>query len=385
MAKHALLSASSAKQWLSCPPSARLSEKMEDIQKDYALEGTLAHEVVELYNKLALKQITENKFKKSLAKIQQDELFNDEMLDYAEAFSNFILEKNNELKGIEQYFELKVDYSDFAPDGFGTCDVVLYNDERIVIIDYKYGKGVEVSAEDNPQLKLYALGALNKFITEEKVSPRTLKTVEMIIWQPRINNFSFSELIIEDLLEWGETTVKPTASLAFDGAGDFKSGEHCKFCKIKPICRQIAKDNLEHLKKVVTDCIDTKELSDLLKVLDTVKSWSDSVKEYSLNLALKGENIPDFKVVEGKSNRFITDEKALITELKSEGLTEFDFYDVKLKGLTTLEKLVKDRSRIEPFIEKPKGAPTLAPITDKREDYNSAEEVFKGVDISQYE
>lgn len=386
---HALLSASSSKQWLNCPPSVRLGEHIEDTTSIYAQEGTMAHEVVEITN--ILKFVTNGnkrettKYNKKLDAIKQHKLFKDEMLGYAEDFKDFIAEKNNELQdnmseGMSTIaFERRVDYSKYAPDGFGTCDVVIFGDKRLVIIDYKYGKGVEVSAEDNSQLKLYALGTIESCELD-------VDSVEMIIYQPRLNHISCAEMLVEDLVEWGEKEVLPKALLAYDGGGEFKSGEHCRWCKVKPTCRKLASDNLLALSNDVSPTLSNDEISDLLKQVDVIKNWSESLKDYALKKSLQGESIKDFKLVEGKSSRVITDEAGLINCLKERGFSYSDMFELKFIGIGKIEKLFeKDKSVLNQFLDKPKGAPTLVPITDKRLEYDSAILAFEGVDVSQYD
>lgn len=392
---HALLSASSSKQWLNCPPSVRLGEHIEDTNSIYAQEGTEAHEVVEITNILNFiandhkRLIT--KYNKQLDAIKQHKLFKDEMLGYAEDFKVFIAEKVNEINDNTfddippVAFEQRVDYSKYAPDGFGTCDVVIFGDKRLVIIDYKYGKGVEVSAEDNSQLKLYALGVIESCDDIDAYGTK-VNTVEMIIYQPRLNHISCTEMLVEDLVEWGEKEVLPKALLAYDGGGEFKSGEHCRWCKVKPTCRKLASDNLLALSNDVSPTLSNDEISDLLKQVDVIKNWSESLKDYALKKSLQGESIKDFKLVEGKSSRVITDEAGLINCLKERGFSYSDMFELKLIGIGKIEKLFeKDKSVLNQFLDKPKGAPTLVPITDKRLEFDSAILAFEGVDVSQYD
>ena len=210
---HALLSASSAHRWLACPPSAVAAEAYPQQDTDFTREGTLAHEVAEAIAK-GCDQYTDD--------IGPTLPITNEMVECATGYRDYIQELTKSDDAIV-LLEQRVDFSPWVPDGFGTCDCILIQGDTLTIIDYKYGVGVAVSAVDNPQMKLYALGALNDYGIALDVS-----RVEMHIYQPRINNISVDGLNVAELLEWAEKVVKPTADKAIKGKGDYTAGEHCK-------------------------------------------------------------------------------------------------------------------------------------------------------------
>lgn len=381
--KHAVLSASSSNKWLVCTPSVRLEENFENKTSEYMAEGTLAHAIAEFKVKsYFLEPIPKATYTRRLNKLKKDEHFDKEMLTHTDTYLEYIkgvaLETNTKpFIAVEQ----KVDYSDYAPEGFGTADCILISKNTLHVIDFKYGKGVEVSAEENPQMKLYALGAIKQFGMFYDI-----KTIRLTIVQPRKDNISEFETAKEDLLSWGETVVKPQAQKAFMGIGDFVQGNHCRFCKAKGACEFRAKENMkvvgEIKEKQIRGILSNEEIADILNKTEGLNDWIKSVSEYALDEILKGNSVPGYKAVEGKSNRKIVDIDKAFEILEANGIDEALLYERKPLTLTQLEKTIGKKQVAESigdYIEKPKGAPTLAKETDKRQAYEiktSAKEDF---------
>lgn len=378
---HALLSASGAHRWLNCPPSAKLEAELPDSTSVYAKEGTLAHEICELKLRKHLGSITKSFATRTINKLKRNELFNDEMLDYADGYVDYIIEKTRSDDAVV-LVEERLDFSEYVPEGFGTGDCIIIQDGVLTIIDFKYGKGVAIYAKENPQMRLYALGAVEMFgfIYD-------FDRVEMCIYQPRINNISEYTENVGDLIMWGYDTVKPTASRAIRGEGEFKAGEHCTFCKMKNKCRELADYCLEtvndefedldgHLDKMMLSPEDIAMIVGRIKI---VQNWLKDVEAYAINGMLEGTlEVPGYKVVEGRSNRVFTDQDKVINVLLEDGYQESVIYKPKeLLAMTKLEKLVgkkKFTELLSDYIKKPKGKPTLAPVDDKRPIYTTADE-----------
>ena len=368
--KHALLSASSADRWLHCPPSARLSESYEDKGSDYAAEGTDAH------------SLCEYKLKKALGMEADDPTenlswFNQEMDDHATGYAAYVLEQVEAAKESCSdpvvLIEQRVDFSRWVKQGFGTADCIIIADGTLQIIDFKYGLGVLVSAEENPQMMCYGLGALEIFDCLYEID-----TVRMTIYQPRRENLSTYELSREDLLRWADETLKPAADLAFAGDGNFLCGEWCGFCKAKNACRARAKANLElakyefKLPPLLTD----EDVEEILSKVDDLVAWASDIKDYALQQAISGKVWTGFKLVEGRSNRKYVNDAAVAAAVEKAG---FDPYEQKLLGITAMQKLL-GKARFEEvlagLVEKPQGKPTLVPESDKRPAMNNAKSDF---------
>lgn len=385
--QHAVLSASGAHKWLKCPPSARLEEKFPNKESDYMAEGTLAHEIAEFKVRRYFfsQSITKTAFTKGINKFKKRNLFNEEMLAHTDKYVEFIAEESMQTANKPTILvEQKVDFSKYVTEGFGTADCILIYGDTLEIIDFKYGKGVKVEAENNPQMKLYALGALSQFSMIYNI-----KNIKMAIVQPRLDHVAKYEIPVEPLLEWGEKVVKPQADKAFLGIGEFEQGEHCRFCRAKGACEFRTKENLQKVEKTM-EMIGTREingtltnadLADALIKMEGVDQWLKDLREHALGLLLKGETVPGWKAVEGKSNRKITDVDKAFEIIENEGFDRAVLYEKKPITLTALEKLVgktKLNEVIGKYIEKPKGAPTLAKESDKRENYRtSAAEDFR--------
>lgn len=374
---HALLSASSSDRWLHCPPSARLCETYEDKGSDYAAEGTDAH------------TLCEYKLRKALGMEATDPTenltwFNQEMDDCATGYAAYILELVEAAKencpDPVVLIEQRVDFSRWVEEGFGTSDAILIADGTMHVIDYKHGLGVLVSAEDNPQMKCYALGALELFDGIYDID-----TVSMTIYQPRRQNISTFEVSKDDLYRWADEVLKPTAELAFAGDGNFLCGEWCGFCKAKNECRARADANLElaHYDFKLPPLLTDEDIEDILSRVDALVSWASDIKEYALQQAISGKEWNGWKLVEGRSNRRYTNEAAVIQTVSNAG---FDPYERKLLGITAMQKLL-GKSRFDElltaYIEKPQGKPTLVPESDKHPAMNTAKNDFMEKNIDE--
>lgn len=370
MPKHALLSASSSKQWLNCPPSAKLCAELEDKSSTYAKQGTDAHELCEYKVLTALGFMTDDP-RKYL------DYYDAEMENCTEEYCNYVLEQYESSKKLCPdpivLVEQRLDFSRWVPDGFGTGDCIIVADDILHVIDFKYGIGVLVDATNNPQMMCYALGALDLYDCIYDI-----KSVKMTIFQPRRENISTFEMNKDELLNWADTVLAPTASLAYAGEGEFKAGDHCTFCKMKAICRKRAEYNLTLAKydfKMPSTLEDT-EIAAILSQADDFVSWVNDIKEYALQQALSGKTYAGFKVVEGKSNRKYVDEDAVASIVTKAGYNPFE---KKLLGITAMTSLLgkaKFKELLTGLVEKPHGKPTLVPTSDKRPALNTANEDF---------
>ena len=365
---HALLSASGAHRWLSCTPSARLEEQFPESTSSYAEEGTLAHELCEMKINKALFGLSAKAYNSALKRIKGNELYQAEMDKYTDEYLDYILEKVHSFDSPPTVIvEKKVDFSSYVPEGFGTADCIILADGELHIIDFKYGKGVEVSAEYNPQMMLYALGAYLEYSFLFQIN-----TIKMAIVQPRINNISEFSIGVNELLEWAELTVKPKAQMAWLGNGEYTAGEHCKFCRAKASCRERVRKNLEAEKFELKEgpLLSPDEIGEALKKAIDLAKWAEDLKEYALAESLKGNDIPGWKAVEGRSSRNFTDNDLAIKKLKEAGIAEELLYERKQYTLAQIEKMVgaKDFKKIVgDLVVKNPGKPTLVIDTDKRE------------------
>ena len=369
--EHAVLSASSANRWLHCPPSVRLSEGYMDKASVFAMEGTSAHELCEYKLRSALGMEAENTTENLY-------FYNTEMEECDEGYATYILELVEKAKETCSdpvvMVEQRVDFSRYVPEGFGTADCIIIADETLNIVDYKHGKGVEVSAEDNPQMKLYALGALELFDCLYDINK-----VQMTIFQPRLSNISVFVMDKADLLNWANDELTAKAELAFEGKGELCCGEWCKFCKAKSNCKERARVNMEMAQyefrksSLLTD----EEVVEILSRIDELTSWASDVKNFALEQAVRGKQWPGWKVVEGRSNRKYTDEGAVAQVVKNAG---YNPYDEKIMGITNMTKMLgkeKFNELLGDFVERPQGKPTLVPEDDNRPRMNTAKEDFK--------
>lgn len=372
---HALLSASGANRWLNCTPSA----KLEDAQGPrttsvYAEEGTLAHELSELYIRHdVLNTVDDQAFSDRFDEIMNNPLFSEEMLDVVPIYVDYCTEEYEAAKAYDSEaimeVEQKLDLTEFVPESFGTADCVIAGGNLIEIIDYKHGKGVPVYAEWNKQLMLYGLGALRKYDVLYDI-----EEVRVTIVQPRINNISTWQISVDELLKWANEELKPAAKLAFAGEGELKAGDWCKFCAVKNRCRTLYKKNVELAKYDFQEpvLLTDEEIADILEKTPALVEWANSVHEYAQGLAVNSGKVwPGFKLVEGTSRRKWLDEDKVAEAIFSNmpEATEDQIFDMKLKTITEIEKLFGKKAvaeKLSDVIVKPQGKPTLVPLSDKR-------------------
>jgi hypothetical protein len=295
------------------------------------------------------------------------------MLDCARAYADYISELIRDDNAVV-LLEQRLDFSPWVPGGFGTGDCIIIQGNRLDVVDYKFGKGVAVSAEDNSQMRLYGLGALNDF-----GDIYDIQEVAMHIFQPRINNISVEQMSDSKLLAWGET-VKPVAKLAAEGKGDYCSGEHCRFCPHAAQCPTLSADCMKVVNisggKAAVPTLAPWMVADILKQEAMISGWLKSVKERALSQMLSGEEIPGFKVVEGKSSREWRSEDEVEAFMESSGFQREEYLKTELLSPAQMEKSIgKKRAKelLSEFIETKPGSPTIAPEGDKRKPYNRAE------------
>ena len=368
---HALLAPSSSERWINCPPSAKENAVQQDTSSSYAQQGTDAH------------ALCEYKVKKALGHRVRDPTedltyFDEEMAECSDTYCEFVMEQvetakqncSDPLVLVEQ----RLDFTRWVAESFGTADCIIVADGMLTVIDFKYGLGILVEAEENPQMRMYALGALNLF-----ESLYDIQTVRMIIFQPRRDNISIAEISKEELLEWAEKILVPAAALAANGEGEYKAGKHCQFCKVKATCRKRAEYNLQMAQYdfAVPDTLSDDEISMILNRADTFIGWVNDVKTYALEQAISGKEFPGYKIVEGRSNRRYTNDDAVAAVVTDAG---YDPFEKKLMGVTAMTKLLgkkKFYTLLSSLIEKPQGKPTLVPDSDKRKAWNPTAEDFK--------
>ncbi len=367
---HALLSASSAHRWLNCPPSAVAAEAYPSQDTEYTREGTLAHEVAEVVARQTLaggKDVSDT----------YKEAITHEMIDCANEYAAYIQEQ---LKSDDAVvlLEQRVDFSPWVPNGFGTCDCIILQGDTLIIIDYKYGQGVAVSAVDNPQMKLYALGALNDYGLAYEVT-----NVETHIFQPRLNNVSADRMTVGVLEKWGEG-IKPTAQKAAKGKGNYKPGEHCRFCPHAGKCRSLTKICTQYVEthnlRVGVQTLAPFEVADVLRMAPLIELWLKKVKDQALTSLLNGETVPGYKVVEGRGSRSWADEGKVKETLTAAGYSLDTITETKLYSPAVMEKKIgkkKAAELLEELVDRRAGAPTIAPETDRRPVYDRLAEAKK--------
>lgn len=381
MGAHALLSPSAAHRWMNCTAAPRLEINVEDAGSDYAAEGTLAHAycALKLKKYLGLPTADEEKEIEALSQYHTGE-----MDEYTDTYVSIVLEKFNaaraHTKDAQLLVETRLDFSKHIPDAFGTADAIIIADGTIDEIDFKYGKGVKVSAYQNPQMMIYGLGAFEKFDFEYDI-----RRVRMTIIQPRIDNLSEYEVSTAELLSWAVKDLEPKAKEAYSGKGKQKPGDWCQFCKVKHTCRalvSLCKDAAQNNPQLLS----TDELAkDVLPMLPIIKTWLAGVEDYALQQALSGVSLPGWKLVEGRSNRKIVNTEGAAEALINAGYAKTAIYKPQeLCTITELEKMVGKKqfaALCADFIEKPKGKPTLAEESDKRPALDPVAEDFKDVQL----
>ena len=375
MTAHALLSASSAERWLACPPSARATENMPDEGSAYTVEGSQAHAIAELkLRKYLIEPMSTRTFNSRLKKIREGKeyvfdgqpTYQEEMLRHTDVYLDYI--KEMVMSFDEKPYtavEKRVDFSHIVPEGFGTCDCILIGGDTMHVIDFKYGKGVPVSAEKNPQMLLYALGAAHTYGCIYNI-----QKVMLSIVQPRISNISEWACTAAELAEWGNT-INETAQLAYQGKGEFKTGEHCRFCRLKGNCQARTEEAFAAIPMAEKPPAELSpaELAKALEKASFLSDWAKDVQEYALKSVLDGGEVPGWKAVHGRSIRRFTDQEQAFKALIKGGVDEAMLYERKPMTLAAIEKAVGKKEFADmagDFIETPPGKPTLVPETDKR-------------------
>lgn len=386
--KHALLGASNAHRWMVCTKSAKLEEGFPDKGSTYAEEGTAAHLLAEIYAKYAVEESDEATFLRQKELFQEDEAhskyYTEDMRDSAESYGAFIKEELLDLKKDCEdpvvFFETRVDFSEWVPEGFGTADCLIIADGLMEVVDFKYGKGVRVQAFENPQMMLYALGAYQQY-----KDIYDIEKVKMSIFQPRIaNEPTFYVISVKELLTWAKKTVRPAAKLAIKGQGEYVPSEDtCRFCKAKNVCRARYKANIALFDdNPDPDKMSLEEIGEVLKKAKDIKAWLSDMEAHVLESLLSGNPVSGWKIVEGRSIRKLTDAQEAADRLLAEGIEEDKIYERSMYSLAQLEKslgkkLIKEV--LEDLIEKPEGKPTLAPEEDKRPAFDPKESVIKAL------
>ena len=363
---HALLSASGAHRWLNCTPSARLEREFDDNSGEAAAEGTAAHALSEHKLRRALKL----RSKKPVSKYDSDEMDN-----HTDGYVEFVLEIIEQAKQTcidpKVLIEQRLNFSKYVPDGFGTGDCLVIADGTLHIIDFKYGQGLLVEAVENPQMKLYALGALEIFDGIYDIT-----SVAMTIYQPRRENISTYTIFKESLYQWADEVVQPLAQLAFDGNGEYCCGDWCRFCRAAVKCRARAEEKLKltQLEFALPPLLTDAEIEDVLAKLDELTAWASDIRAYALEAAIHhGKQWNGFKLVAGRSNRKYASEEKVAETVKAAGY--HDIYRQSLITITEMERLMgkqKFNEILGGLIEKPPGKPSLVPLSDKRPAINAS-------------
>lgn len=380
MSSHALLSASGAKRWLECPPSAVLEAQFPSKDTRYTREGSLAHSLAELQLRKWSEPLKPSAYKKALAEIQADELYSADMLahvgTYVEYVKGVFQEAKDRCSDAILLLEQRLDYSDWVPEGFGTGDVVIIADGMLHVIDLKYGQGVAVDALENPQTRLYGAGAYAAF-----GMLYDFEAVQMTIFQPRLAALSSEILPLADLLDWLDETVRPRAALAAEGLGEFKLGDHCNWCRAKAICKArvgVALAVADFAERPV-ELLSPEEVADILPKLALYDKWSKQLKDYALAAAInEGLRFPGYKLVAGRSSRVISDAMALAARLEAAGIAHDKIFEPEsVLGLGALEKNIGKNefaALAGEFLIKPPGKPALVPQSDNRPELSSLDD-----------
>jgi len=381
--EHAKLSASASNRWIHCTPSARLCERYPDSSSAYALEGTQAHELAEYKLKSMLGLPCKSP-------VPQLSMYSAEMDDYVSGYCDYVLEI---IEGLKQsgavplvLLEQRVDFGDYVPYGFGTADVLIITDDELRLIDLKYGKGVQVSASENSQLMLYALGAMSQFGFLYGFSK-----VILTIYQPRLENVSTYETSVSELVRWANEVLRPAAALADAGEGEFAVGDWCTFCRAKNECRARADHNLELARYAFRQppLLEDWEITDILSRVDELTRWANGIKDYAFREALAGKRWPGWKLCEGRSVRKYSNEKAVEKAARAAGYYTNIFRTV-LIPLSEMEKKMGKRNFnriLGNLVIRPPGKPVLVPESDKRPEMSveTAAEAFVNAESIQDE
>ncbi|MBQ6163947.1 MAG: DUF2800 domain-containing protein [Clostridia bacterium] len=383
--EHAMLSASSAYRWMKCTAAPRYEALFEDTTSSYAEAGTLAHAICEL--KLLKKFTTSVKpkeFKDRLKELQSNELYDPEMDKTSDQYIEHLTELAMTYPAPPHVnAEVRVDLSAYVPEGFGTCDCIMIGGDTLTIVDYKHGKGVPVSAHENPQMRLYALGALQKY---RPIYGDKIKQIRMCIEQPRVRSeLETEEITVEELLAWGEK-LKPIAQEAFSGENSiYIPGDHCQFCRGKARCKARAEVNisLRHWQELDRNTLSLEQIGAILKGATDLAAWAKDLEDFALSQLLDGYDVPGWKAVEGRSNRAFSDQDAAFAAITAAGYDEALLYERKPITLSAVEKLLGKKdfaATVGQYVIKPPGKPTLVPDSDKRPAFRPAAEGFAPLD-----
>lgn len=382
MAEHSRLSPSASERWINCPISVHLSKGFEDTQSVYAAEGTLAHKLAELKvrEELLKEKINPEEFKK----VRENKLYQKEMEEYTDEYLEQVRAVFNKIDTPSLVTETRIDLKDLLnADVFGTADCIIAGQGILHVFDFKYGKNVEVKAEGNSQMRLYAIGAVKLF---EPIYG--MDNIVTHIVQPRMNNFCSETIGVTDLEDWINKSVIPAVRKALRVEGDAHKGEWCTFCQAKPVCREYGKEYEMLPERIEPLELSHKEIAYRISKLEGIDTYLKTLKEFALSAILKGETIPGYKAVEGRSNRSWSDEKKALQKAEEAGYEHKALYEEKPLSLAKIEKLIGKKTFNEllgEFVIKPQGKPTLVKDSDKREAFRkkSAKESFKNINIEE--
>lgn len=378
---HALLSASGAKRWIACTPSARLEEYFPNLASKYAEEGTKAHETAEKI----LQALIDGRRRPAFKNPEIKEIATS-VQPYIDYVWNLYEDLEQAYRDVSIFLETKVDFSNYVPEGFGTGDVIIIAGTVLHILDLKYGKGVPVSAKENEQLRLYALGAIKMYTDIYDIS-----TVVMHICQPRLDSYSNEELSVAELETWATDEVKPKAEQAFAGTGAFIDGDHCQFCKAAAVCRHRLEKYTEITKLQIMkpeELASNGELAKVLREASAIEKWLKQVKAYAIKEMQEGVKFDGLKLVAGRSTTVLKDADRLVDVLLANGVDETLIYKPKeLQSMTELKSLV-GKKRFEELTkdlyEKQVGSPTIDKAESKKEEWKPGGD-FADVDVTLYE
>ena len=376
---HALLSASGASRWMKCTPSARLEDPFPSKTSVHAEEGTLAHEFADVELKRNQNILTEEAYQAKLSELRDHELYTDDMEEHVSVYTDYVLEQLASSRGGSLIIEERVNFTAYVPEGYGTCDAIILpslstiptqHPAMLFVTDLKYGKGVQVDAEDNPQLKLYALGAYLRYdLTHD------IQIIRLSIVQPRLDHISTWDISVEDLLKWAKDVLKPLAEKAYKGEGELCAGSHCRFCKVAPRCRALSEYSMEAARMDFADedepdsLLSDKEMVELYLQIPTIETWIKAVHNYMHDQAVGGKRYPGLKLVEGRSNRVWTNKEKVIETLKDHIYSDNQIMQSKLAGIGVIEKLmgkVQFKHVLGSLVVKPTGKASLVHESDKR-------------------
>lgn len=376
---HALLSASGASRWMACTPSARLEDPFPSKSSVHAEEGTLAHEFAEVELRYSQEITSKEVYDAALNMLRGHELYTDDMEEHVDVYVSYVLEQLASSKGGSLIIEEKVNFTKYVPEGYGTCDAIIlpnpkpvnpFDSTILFVTDLKYGKGVQVEAVNNPQLKLYALGAFLRYdMTHE------IEIIRLTIVQPRLDHISTWDISVDDLLKWAEEELKPKAILAYAGEGELCAGSHCRFCKVAPKCRALSEFSIESAKldfaeqEVPDSLLSDKEMVELYLRIPTIEHWIKAVHNYMHDQALSGREWKGLKLVEGRSNRVFTDKDKVVETLRDHVYSDKQIFSSKLAGIGVIEKLLGKNNFhniLGDWVVKPPGKLSLVPESDTR-------------------